>query len=87
MVLYVAPVSLFTPPPVAVSGCCFFLSTARGCPRPSLSAWLLSVCVLRCWQRLWRRLVDDAEKFNYIPDEVSEDDADVAESEEYEDDE
>lgn len=33
------------------------------------------------------QLVDDAEKFNYIPDEVSEDDADVAESEEYEDDE
>lgn len=65
----------------------FNFSWAAPAPRFPLSTWLLSVCVLQCWPRLWRRLVDDAEKFTYIPDSESEDDADVAESEEYEDDE
>lgn len=48
---------------------------------------VLCVCVFPpplFWRRLWRRLVDDAEKFTYIPDPESEDDGDVAESEEYE---
>lgn len=61
-------------------------------PRPFRShtppPMVVSVCVsLLHVGDVCDRLVDDAEKFTYVPDPESEDDGDVAESEEYEDEE
>lgn len=70
---------------------CLFPTTrdlpARSAPTPP-PPMVVSVCVsLLHVGDVCDRLVDDAEKFTYVPDPESEDDGDVAESEEYEDEE